>query len=71
MGAEKHMDYTAIGDTVNTSARLEANAPGGMVYISRVVADALEGRITCTSLGNSVKLKGKSDFEVLRLDTIV
>ena len=70
MGAERHMDYTAIGDTVNTSARLEANAPGGTVYISRAVADRLEGRITCTSLGNTVKLKGKSEFEVLRLDTI-
>ena len=70
MGAEKHMDYTAIGDTVNTAARLEANAPGGTVYISRAVADELGGRITYTSLGNSVKLKGKSEFEVLRLDTI-
>lgn len=71
MGAERHMDYTAIGDTVNTSARLEANAPAGEVYISRVVADALKDRITCTSLGNSVRLKGKSEFEVLRLESII
>ena len=71
MGAEKHMDYTAIGDTVNTAARLEANAPGGKVYISRAVADALEGRITCTSLGATIKLKGKADgFEVLELNSI-
>ena len=69
MGSEKHMDYTAIGDTVNTAARLEANAPGGMVYISRAVADMLPGRIKYTSLGNTVRLKGKSeDFEVLRLE---
>ena len=72
MGAEKHMDYTAIGDTVNTAARLEANAPGGTVYISRVVADALEGRIRVTSLGDSIKLKGKADgFEVLKLEEIL
>lgn len=71
MGAERHMDYTAIGDTVNTSARLEANAPAGMIYISRAVADALTGRIEYTSLGNSVQLKGKSEFEVLRLDAIL
>ena len=72
MGAEKHMDYTAIGDTVNTAARLEANAPGGTVYISRVVADALEGRIRVTSLGDSIKLKGKADgFDVLKLEEIL
>ena len=71
MGAEKHMDYTAIGDTVNTAARLEANAPGGKVYISRAVADALEGRITYSSLGATIKLKGKADgFEVLELNSI-
>ena len=71
MGSEKHMDYTAIGDTVNTSARLEANAPGGTVYISRVVADKLGDRATFTSLGDSIKLKGKAEgFEVLKLESL-
>ena len=68
MGSERRMDYTAIGDTVNTSARLEANAPAGTVYISRAVADKLKGRMSFETLGDSIKLKGKAEgFEILKL----
>ena len=71
IGSERRMDYTAIGDTVNTSARLEANAPGSTVYISRVVADKLGDLAKTKSLGDTIKLKGKAEgFEVLILESL-
>ena len=71
IGAEMRMDFTAIGDTVNTSARLEANAPAGKIYISREVAQRLGDRIVATSLGDGITLKGKSQkLEIFTLDGI-
>ncbi len=71
IGAPRRMDYTAIGDTVNTASRLESNAPGGKILISRAVADILGDRARTTSLGDSIKLKGKAEgFETLTLDAL-
>lgn len=59
IGCDFRMDYTAIGDTVNTAARLEANAPRGTVYISNTVYEQIKDRITVEEIGE-IPLKGKS-----------
>lgn len=60
IGCEFRMDYTAIGDTVNTAARLESNAPRGKIYISSAVYEQVKERITVEEVG-TIPLKGKSN----------
>ena len=60
VGCDFRMDFTAIGDTVNTSARLEANAKKGQVLISDTLYERLKDRIEVNEIGQ-IPLKGKSN----------
>lgn len=60
IGCEFRMDYTAIGDTVNTAARLESNAKRGQILISEQVYEAVRDRVAVTPIGE-IPLKGKSN----------
>lgn len=59
IGCDFRMDYTAIGDTVNTAARLESNAKRGQVLISENVYLQVKDRVTVEPIGE-IPLKGKS-----------
>ena len=59
VGCEFRMDFTAIGDTVNTAARLEANAKKGQVLISDELYRRLKDRLEVNEVGE-IPLKGKT-----------
>ena len=70
IGCDFRMDYTAIGDTVNTAARLEANAKTEQILISEDVYEKIKDRIEATPIGE-IPLKGKSNkIMVYSVDSI-
>lgn len=70
IGCDFRMDYTAIGDTVNTAARLESNAKRGQILISSEVYAAVKDRVQVTPIGE-IPLKGKSNgVFVYQLDDV-
>ena len=52
------MDYTAIGDTVNTASRLESRAGAGEILVSEQVYEAIKDRI-CVGEKRQLSVKGK------------
>lgn len=60
IGCDTRMDYTAIGDTVNTSSRIEGRSKGGEVLISEAVYELLKDRIEA-EFKEAMTLKGKRE----------
>ena len=65
LGSENHMNYTVIGDTVNSAQRLQSLATGNQIYLSKAVyneietdMDQFENIQSFQSLGR-LRLKGK------------
>jgi adenylate cyclase len=70
IGCDFRMDYTAIGDTVNTAARLESSADRGQILISEEVYEAVRDRIEAAPIGE-IPLKGKNNgVFVYQLDKV-
>jgi PAS domain S-box-containing protein len=70
VGTERAINYTAIGDSVNTARRLQENALPDQILISRAAADRVRDQVELRSMP-SMRLEGKGKpvevFEVVGL----
>ncbi len=70
VGTQNRLEFTAIGDSVNTAKRIQENASGGQILISEPVYQLIEDQVIVRPV-EPVQAKGKSQpvvvFEVLRL----
>ena len=58
MGSDFRMDYTAIGDTINTAARLESGAEKGQIVISDATYQMVSEHVEVKDLG-TINVKNK------------
>ena len=59
IGSDTRLDYTAIGDTVNTAARLEQRARAGQIIISEHTMQAVDASVNYIVL-EAVQVKGRT-----------
>jgi len=60
VGTERRLDFTAIGDCVNTAKRIQENSNPGQILISQAVLDVVKDHVTYTTV-DAIQAKGKRD----------
>jgi adenylate cyclase len=60
-GTRHRLEYTAIGDTVNTASRLESSAEPGSVFIGQDTASLVGERFKLQVMGD-LQLKGRQQL---------
>lgn len=71
IGSKTRMDFTAIGDTVNTASRIEASAKGHQVLISSDVYDVIKDRVEVLDAGDRMFKNKKEPIKCYEVTKII
>ncbi|GIV64747.1 MAG: hypothetical protein KatS3mg046_007 [Bellilinea sp.] len=60
IGSEKRLEYTAIGDCINTAKRIQENARPNQILVTQEVIDRLAGYAAYQPV-EAIRAKGKRE----------